>query len=249
MKMNLSEQSILTLMLAYESELWGRASLNLHGQPFLNSELQWLNRYFYSEDGRSFSEGKCTQTFAEVDREQWAAFAQILYASPVIVKGEWARVMARIKSFCKWLKKRFPEDGLTIDVILTAVKEGGKEVERLFKCHRMLQNSLHPTPTLQDLAPVDEQDALLHIASQSQMDGLFEPIEDIFAVLSRDLKQQCVYLRGEAGGQHAVLALPPTLLRSLRTGDRLHLTLGIPNEGKARLIEAGHLRLPDGHLP
>lgn len=226
--MKLQTSTIMDALLAYEKEHLGHPATTLQGEPFLSSELQFLQVYLSSSYHDKIPLATAANTLDDLPLDVWHHFPLFLYES--VHAGNTGRIVARALSFLKWLGAQ-GEVEIPLNLHRQSLKSGEKEIKRLQQIHKhlalLLNNKVyHPGPTDQpeDLAWLDELHLMTRPVAVSNH-------TDIYKVVTKNRKQGYAGLTGEASGAAIAFKADPLLLRLLQPGDRMSLTLGCNPEG------------------
>jgi len=222
-------------MIEWEARLFGFIPRDLHGQPFLKTDLDWLHttvqKFFGPEPATILLPHHLGPDF-------WKKLANHLYLTH---RSGIGAITQTIVQFLEDLQKNDPSLSPWAFASSEVLKLQQRESERLLKIHQLLQEQTqvwthcpHPTESLEDAiffegwANLQKGEELLRM-------------EDTFRLISKDAQHNRGYFKAQGDNNLVLLQLGPALLKLLKEGDRIPM---IPVVSDPR-----HLNIQSSQVP
>ena len=229
------DRSLFQLMLEWESQRFGFTSRNLHGDPLLKTELDWLHAQTMAHLGIEKPDPIRPH---HLDSGFWKSFATHLYQTHRHGMGS---IIQTTLHFLEDLQEQQPDLATWAFTSSGVLKTQFRELDRLLKVHQLLQEThqsgqFHPHPT-ERLDETLFREGWLRLQKEDQDFRL----EDTFRLISRHLQQNRAYFKAQTTNRSVLLRLDPILLKLLREGDCLPLVLAG--------TDPRHLNIESCHYP
>lgn len=242
------DQSLYDAFLLWEKEHLGSHGVDLQNRAFLQSPLEWLNRYLCDINGPSEDEShlglhqRCRGNFKDIPTTVWANFPAHLYLKAD--KSLFSQISSTLTQFFQWFELKQPQM-LEISMAKGAFQTAYKNIDRLIKIHRHFNERQknwvyvpHPTESLEDIE-FNEQ------LTQLQAPQASECIEDTFKLISKHPELPYGYFKAMSSKQALVVRLDAKLQKLLESGDQLPLGLMGSQGGAFYLNHIGYPVLQD----
>jgi hypothetical protein len=213
------DQSLFQAMIEWEARLFGFNPRDLHGQPFLKTDLDWL----YTTVQKCFGPESATSLPPHhLEPDFWKKLAHHLYLTH---RNGMGAIIQTILHFLEDIQKNDPSLSTWAFAACEVLKLQHRELERLLKIHQLLQEQTpvwnhrpHPTESL-------EEAIFLEGWANLQKGEELLRLEDTFRLISKDAQQNRGYFKAQGDNSVVLLQLSPVLLKLLNEGDRISMIL------------------------
>jgi hypothetical protein len=234
----IDDAPIYTLFLDYEQDKKGMLSNDFEGNPILQSELNWLNRFLCEESEGNFNPNYNTQLFInDLQSNLWQTFVIFIYENAGENKAEVGKIIKRILSFLKWLGNTHSYSKTELEILVSSLKFEQKKIDRLLKIYKHLSSLLNsriyvPEPT-ENLEHLELNEAFF----KAQLPKITRKFIDDFKIVSINKNNATVYLKSLTNSDPIVLSLDSVLLKAVAVGDIYPLTIGLDDDGNSVLLD------------
>lgn len=206
-------------MLEWEHQRFGFTAKDLAGNPILKTELDWAHRHAMKHMNLEKPDSLRPH---HLDSAFWKSFGMHLYQTH---RHGMNSIVQTTQHFLEDLQEEDPLLSAWAFTSSGVLLMQHKELGRLLKVHQLLQETQsgwlqqpHPTESLEDAL---FREGWLRLQKEEQT----YQIEDTFRLISRHLQQNRAYFKAQSTNRSVLLRFDPILLKLLKEGDCLPMTL------------------------